>query len=102
MTDAFSGKSFNEFHGMFCMLRRFVHRYHMVGRVSEESNEAYNGILANTKKVVKCTVSHNKRIAKIAERLHGKLKGRVMRSRLQIEKENSGKRRGLHKPRSQA
>ena len=74
----------------------------MLGRVSEESNEAYNDTLANTKKVVKCMVSHKKRIAKITERSQGNLKGRVMRSRLQIKKENSGKRRGPYKPRSQA
>ena len=74
----------------------------MAGRVSKKSNKAYNGTLANTKKVVKCMVSHNKRIAKIAEWSQGNLKGRVMRSKLHIEKENRGKRRGPYKPRSQA
>jgi hypothetical protein len=35
--DAFPGKKFNKFHGMFCTIRDFVHLYEMTGRVSEES-----------------------------------------------------------------
>ena len=40
---AFPGKLFNKFHGMFCTIRHFIHKYHMAGRISEESNEAFNG-----------------------------------------------------------
>ena len=43
---AFPGKLFNKFHGMFCTIRHFIHKYHMVEQVSEESNKAFNGTLA--------------------------------------------------------
>ncbi len=38
--DAFPGKSFNKYHGMFCTLRNYVRLFHMAGQVSEESNKA--------------------------------------------------------------
>ncbi len=49
--DAFPGKSFNKFHGLFCTVRRYVHTFHMAGRVSEESGESFNGTQADTKKL---------------------------------------------------
>ena len=52
--DAFPGKGFNKYHVIFCTLHNYVHLFHMAGRVSEESNKAYNGTVANMKKVVKC------------------------------------------------
>ena len=39
---AFPGMKFNKYHGMFCAIRRFVHKYEMVGRISDESNEAFD------------------------------------------------------------
>ena len=38
-----------KFHAMFCTIREFVHRYEMAGRVSEESNDSFNGTLAEIK-----------------------------------------------------
>ena len=46
---AFPGMKFNKFHGMFCTMRRYVHTFHMVGIISEESNEAFNEILIEVK-----------------------------------------------------
>ena len=43
--DAFPGKKFNKFHGMFCTIRRYVHEFKMTGRVSEEGG----GVQRNTK-----------------------------------------------------
>ena len=99
--DAFPGKSFNKFHGMFCTIREFVHKYHMAGRISEESNEAYNGTLAETKKVLRSMPSTTKRIAKITERSQANLKGQVLEYRLKIQKATQGKVRGPQKPRAQ-
>ena len=42
--DAFPGKNFNKFHGMFCTIRRYVHEFKMTGRVSEEGG----GVQRNT------------------------------------------------------
>lgn len=83
--DAFPGKGFNKFHGLFCTVRNFVHRYHMAGIVSEESNEAYNGTLATIKRPLCTMSSHTKRINKINERAQGNLKQKVMEQRLVIE-----------------
>ncbi len=95
--DAFPGKSFNKFHGMFCTVRRFVHTYEMAGRISEESNEAYNGTQADTKAILSCMPCDSKRIQKITERAQGNLKGEVLKSRVQIVKKSSGKKRGPYK-----
>ena len=95
--DAFPGKGFNKFHGMFCTIRRFVHHYHMAGLVSEESNEAYNGTLADTKATLSSMPSHKQRINKITKRSQGNLKGEVMSSRLTIQRATKGKRRGPQK-----
>ena len=96
--DAFPGKGFNKFHGMFCTIRRFVHHYHMAGLILEESNEAYNGTLADTKETLSSMPSHKQRINKITERSQGNLKGEVMSSRLIIARKTKGKRRGLKNP----
>lgn len=62
---AFPGKSFNKFHGIFCTVRIYVHRYHMAGRVSEESGKAYNGMVKDTKGIVACMPCDSRRIEKI-------------------------------------
>ena len=43
--DTFPGQSFNKFHALFCAIRSFIHKYHMAGRISEESNESFNHIM---------------------------------------------------------
>ena len=82
--DAFPGRSFIKFHGIFCTIREFVHRYHMAGRISEESNETYNGTLAETKKVLRSMPCMTKRVEKITERSQANLKGEVLHHRLNI------------------
>lgn len=69
----------------------------MAGLISEESNEAYNGTLADTKDTLSSMPSHRQRINKITERSQGNLKGEVMSSRLIIERKTKGKRRGPQK-----
>ncbi len=100
--DAFPGKGFNKFHGLFCTVRRFVHSFEMAGRVSEESGEAYNGANKHRKSLVACMPCDERRIEKITERDQGNLKGKVVHSRLQITNGNKGRRkkRGTYKPRT--
>ena len=50
---SFLGVQFNNFHRLFCTTRNFIHKYHMAGRVSEESNEAFNAVLANVKQMLR-------------------------------------------------
>ena len=38
----YSGQTFDKFRGMFCAICRFIHKYEIAGRISEESNEALN------------------------------------------------------------
>ena len=41
---------FNKFPArMFCSICRFIHEYEMAGRISEESNEAFNATPVNVK-----------------------------------------------------
>jgi len=47
---AFPGMKSNKYHGMLCAIRRFVHKYEMVGKISEESNNAFNTAIAEVKK----------------------------------------------------
>ena len=49
---AFPRMKFNKFHGLFCGTRNFIHKCHMAGRVSEESNESFNSVMANMKKML--------------------------------------------------
>ena len=97
--DAFPGKSFNKYHGLFCAVRRYVHEYEMSGRVSEESNEAFNATLEEIKKVLRSMVSHRQRINKIDERSQGNIKGGVLEKRLMIEEAKKGTKRGPYKKR---
>ena len=98
--DAFPGKSFNKFHGIFCTVRNYVHLYHMAGRVSEESNEAYNGTLDDTKSTLRCMPSHTKRIDKVTERSQANLKGEVLESRLVIQNAKKSRKSGPRRPRA--
>lgn len=100
--EAFPGKRFNKFHGMFCTIRRFVHKFEMAGRVSEEGGEAFNGTQKGTKGDLKCMPSNSKRITKISERSQGNLKGDVLKNRLKIDEKKKGKERGPYKPRTRA
>ena len=59
---AFPGMKFNKFHGMFCTIRRYMHTYHMLGRISEDSNEAFNVTLAEVKSKLKIMPTMTTRI----------------------------------------
>ena len=80
-------------------MRRYVHVFHMTGRVSEEGAEAFNGVQKHTKSLLGCMPSNSRRINKIAERSQGNLKGDVMRRRIQIRDTTTKKKRGTYKAR---
>ena len=92
--DAFPGMSFNKYHGMFCAIHDYVHQYHMAGRVSEESNEAYNGTLKEVKRILRCMVSDESRTQKITERSQINLNSGVVDKKLEISNRIKGKERG--------
>ena len=98
--DAFPGKKFNKFHGLFCTIRRFVHTYHMAGRVSEESGEAYNGTLKVIKGHLKSMPLKEQRIATTTAREQGNIKGSILEARLQIQEFIKGKERGSQRPKA--
>ena len=90
---------FNKFHGLFCTVREFVHEYHMTGRVSEESPEAYNATLAETKTLLNRMPIKNIRVQTTTARTQSNLKGAVLEPRLAIQKKIKGKKRGPQRPR---
>ena len=51
--DAYPDVDFNKFHGLFCAKRNFIHKYGMVWRVSKESLESFNTVLAEVKRVLR-------------------------------------------------
>ena len=65
---------FNKFHGLFCTTRDFVHKYHMAARVSEESNEAFNAVLASVKRMLRCMPATVGRIKTTNQQTQVKLK----------------------------
>ena len=92
--DAFPGKSFNKYHGLFCTVREYVWVFEMTGRVSEESNEAYNAKLEEIKKVLQCMVIHKQRVRKWNERSQVNLKGEVVGHKKEIVNKIKGNKRG--------
>ena len=93
----FPGMKFNKFHGLFCTVRHFVHEYHMAGRVSEESNEAYNGTLKHVKGPLRAMPVKGKRIETITNRAQRNIKGPVLDAKLKTQSSIKGKRRGPQK-----
>ena len=83
--DAFPGMKFNKFHGLFCTVCKFVHEYHMMCRVSEESPEGYNATLAKTKRLLNRMPFKNKRVQTITARTQANLKEVVLEPRLVIQ-----------------
>ena len=63
-----------------------MHEYHMTGRVSEESPEAYNATLAETKRLLNIMPVKNKRVQTTTARTQSNLKGAVLEPRLAIQK----------------
>ena len=72
----------------------------MTGRISEESNEARNGIQKETKRILKSMVSQEQRVQKMAQRSQGNLKCDVIEGRLEIAERCKGKKRVPYRPRS--
>ena len=73
----------------------------MIGCVSEESNEAFNGTLKETKCILNKMSCVDQRIKKINERGQANLKGEVLNNQLAIYKTITGKKRGPYKARVQ-
>ena len=74
---SFTGMKFDKFHGLFCTSHNFIYKYHMAGRVSEESNEAFNAVLANVKRMLRCMSATVGRIKTINQQTQVKLKSSV-------------------------
>jgi len=96
---AFPDAKFNKFHGLFCATRNFIHKFGMAGRVSEESLEAFNAVLAEIKKVLRSMPVTTVRMNKINERIQGNLKQDVVKDRVMIEEKYTGAKRGKYRPR---
>ena len=86
--------AFNKFHGLFCTLHRFIHNYQMAGRVSEESNEAYNGTLGFVKGNLKSMPNKKQRVHTTTSREQGNIKGPILEARLNVQKVSAGNKRG--------
>ena len=97
---AFPGMKFNKFHGMFCCIRRYVHTYEMTGRISEESNEAFNGTLADIKTRLRCMPTTSARVAVTNARTQNNLKGEILHDRMKLQDAITGKKRGSLKARA--
>ena len=94
---AFPGKKFNKFHGLFCTIRNYIHEYHMSGRVSEESNEAFNGTLAKVKALLRCMPGTIQRVELTNARTQGNLKEEILNEKIEILKSIEGSKRGPQK-----
>ena len=97
---AFPGKTFNKFHGLFCTVRAFVHKYEMAWRVWEESNESFNAVLAKVKGILACMPATVGRVELIDARTQGNLKGEILQPKLIIMKASEGNKRGPYKIRA--
>ena len=97
---AFPKKGFNKYHALFFEIRRFIHEYHMAGRASEESNEAFNGRLTKAKDFLKRMPSTIQRIELTNARVQSNLNGEILNDKLAIEKKTTGKKRGPQKKRA--
>ena len=91
---AFPGMKFNKFHGMFCAIRKYVHEYHMAGRISEESNEAFNATLAEIKGRLRCMPVTSTRIKVTNARTQSNLNGEMLDNKVKLKAQVSGKKRG--------
>ena len=93
---------FNKFHGLFCTLRRFIHKYQMAGRVLEESNEAYNGTLWFVKGYLKSMPNTKQRVHTTTSREQGNTKGPIPEARLHVQKVSTGNKRGPQQAKARA
>ena len=91
---------FNKYHDMFCAIRRFVHKYEMAGRISEESNEAFNATLAEIKRRLRCMPTTSTRIEVTNARTQSNLNGDILEHKIKLKVATTGKKRGRQKARA--
>ena len=82
---------------MFCSICNFVHRYEMAGRVSEESNELFNGVLMLVKRLLASMPVTVVRVELINARIQGNLNGDISEPELVILKKTTGTKRGTYR-----
>ena len=88
---------FNKYHGMLCAICRFVHKYEMAGRISEESNEAFNATLAEIKKRLRCMPTILTRIEVMNARTQSNLNGDILEHKIQLKLATTATQRGPQK-----
>ena len=88
---------FNKVHCMFCTIYRFVHRYEITERVSKESNEAFNGALANIKTRLRCMPTLATRFEVTNACTQSNLNGNIMQEKIVLKTGITGKKRCLWK-----
>jgi hypothetical protein len=97
--DTFPGQSFNKFHALFCAIRSFIHKYHMAGRVSEESNESFNHVMDKKMTLLASMPITVGRVNLVNARTQGNLKADVSDKKMFIAEKGTGKKRGPYGPR---
>ena len=97
--NAFPEMKFNKFHGMFCGMRNFVHRYKSAGRFLEESCESYMTVLDNMKRIMRGVLQTEIRVNLIAARGRGDLKAGIYDPKMKILNKRTGAPRRPYKPR---
>ena len=71
----------------------------MAGRVSEESLESFNAVVAEIKRALRSMPTTTGRMNKINERLQGNLKGEVVKDRVMIDQKYTRVKRNKYGPR---
>ena len=71
----------------------------MAGRISEESNEAFNTTLANVKTRLRCMPTTSTRIETTNARTQSNLNGEVLDHKVELQDSLKGKKRGTYKAR---
>ena len=97
--DTFPGQSFNKFHALFCAIRSFIHKYHMAGRVSEESNESFNHVMDKKMTLLASMPITVGQVNLVNARTQGNLKADVSDKKMSIVEKGKGKKRGPYGPR---
>ena len=97
--DTFPDQSFNKFHALFCAIRSCIHKYHMAGRVSEESNESFNHVMDKQMTLLSLVTITVGRVSLVSARTQGNLKEGVSDKKLFIMEKGKEKKRGIYRPR---
>ena len=89
--EAFPGKSFSKYHGLFCTIRKFIRKYKIAGRISKESNEVFNSTIAAINTTTHIEVPN--------ARTQSNLNGEIVQHEVELKKAITGKKRGSQKAR---